>query len=283
MMKFATNSQESVKKPASLDIDRSSKSTLSMLERAARVSRTFEASLYNKMSTLGQLLNRAESLEKKLQERETRADSMTKKIAALEQLVARAETVAARLQESETLASIVDRLTARIDQLAKQSEAFAGAMERNREDLDRLTKQAAQTAHQVHLGSEIVSRLDQKFVALEQTARQQAAAGQALAQQMDASGGVAAKLEKKIVDLEQVVRQSLASSALHAESQRQQDIIKLTAKGLSSREIAGALEMPIGEVQLILSLKGEHNVAGSAGAYGVTNVKSPGHVKQPTR
>ena len=73
-MMLAAARQESLKKPVSPDIDPSSKSALSMLERAAQVSRTFEASLYNKMTTLGQLLNRAEMLEKKLQEKEQLAD-----------------------------------------------------------------------------------------------------------------------------------------------------------------------------------------------------------------
>jgi chromosome segregation ATPase len=276
----AVNNQERVKKPASPGVEITSKSTLSMLERAARVSRTFEASLFNKMSTLGQLLNRAESLEKKLQEKETRADAMAKKVAALEQLVARAEIAAARLQVSETLASIMDRLTERIDQLAEQSEALRESVERNGQDLDRHREQ---TAQQVQIGNESISGLGRKLVSLGQTVHQHALAGSALAQKMDAAAAFASKLEQKIADLEQSFRQSLESSAGHAASQRQQDINRLSAKGLSSREIADALEMPIGEVQLILSLQREHNAAASADAYCVTGAKAPGPLHQLSR
>jgi DNA-binding NarL/FixJ family response regulator len=161
---------------------------------------------------------------------------------ALEQ---KAEIAVARLQESEELVSTMDHcLTARIDALTEQSEIAAAAAGRNREDLDRL-------------------------------AAQQSGAASALVQRMHGSAEIVSNLEQKLADLEEMIRQTTVSSALSAELRRQQDIIKLCTKGLSPREIADALEMHIGEVQLILSLKLEPpRGADSAGARAVIPCKA---------
>lgn len=67
---------------------------------------------------------------------------------------------------------------------------------------------------------------------------------------------VEASLDRKIEFLQALLGRAEALETRHPESDHVAEVLQLQRKGLSAEEIAVRLERPVGEVELVLNLKG---------------------------
>ena len=73
---------------------------------------------------------------------------------------------------------------------------------------------------------------------------------------------IEASVDEKIAKLEFLIKKVESLETPASPIDRHNEILSLGQRGLKSREIAGSLDIPIGEVELVLSLTGtaDHNL-----------------------
>ncbi len=96
----------------------------------------------------------------------------------------------------------------------------------------------------------LAASLEKKKTDLEQLIRR----AEALENNLQSKEKIPGSIEKKISDFQRLNLQPEALIHQVGGSSRHQEIVALSRKALSSREIAEVLDMPLGEVELILDL-----------------------------
>ena len=96
----------------------------------------------------------------------------------------------------------------------------------------------------------VETTVDKKMILLEQLTQKAAA----LEKKMQAVESLEASVDKKIGALEMLARRAEAMKSHGGASNRQHEIVSLHHKGLKTREIGEVLDMPVGEVELILEV-----------------------------
>jgi predicted RNase H-like nuclease (RuvC/YqgF family) len=128
-------------------------------------------------------------------------------------------------------------------------QALEASVDKKKAELNLLIQRAEALKKNVQVDEGLETSLDKKKTDLELLVRR----AETLEKNLQAKEEIADSLDKRISALQ---RLSLQSVALKPEggSSRHQEIVALSRKSLSSREIAEVLDMPLGEVELILEL-----------------------------
>lgn len=129
-------------------------------------------------------------------------------------------------------------------------QTLEASVDKKKAELNLLIQRAEALGKNVQADKGLETSLDKKKTDLEQLVRR----AETLEKNLQAKEEIAGSLDKRISALQ---RLSLQTEALKPEgggSSRHQEIVALSRKSLSSREIAEVLDMPLGEVELILEL-----------------------------
>jgi len=129
-------------------------------------------------------------------------------------------------------------------------QALEASVDKKKAEVEQLLQRAKALETNVLANEEFSSALDSKKNDLE-TLTQRASA---LDKKVKDSENLALTLDKKISVLHRLSLQSEALKPQGSAVGRNQEIVALSRKSLSSREIAEVLNMPLGEVELILEI-----------------------------
>ena len=199
-------------------------------------------------------------LEKKIKVVEALGTSIDAKIAALEQLDQRAQADNAPAFAEQTAS--MEKKIAALHQMLQQSEAsqaktlasLGTAMNDKATAIGRSVQQADALEKKLSTLQALEAAIDKRTAQLEQT--MQRAAG--LEKRLQDVEALEVTIDKKMGALELLARRAETVRSNFGGTNRQHEIFSLKRKGLSSGEIAEALEMPHGEVDLTLELYAEN-------------------------
>jgi len=132
-------------------------------------------------------------------------------------------------------------------------QALEASVDKKKAELNQLIQRAETLGKNVQVNEGLDASLNKKKTDLEQLMRR----AEALEKNLQAKEEIAGSLDKRISALQRLSQQTEAMKPQGGGSNRHQEIVALSRKSLSSREIAEVLGMPLGEVELILELSPE--------------------------
>jgi hypothetical protein len=181
---------------------------------------------------------------------------VNKKISELQLMIQRVETVASRAVAA--IESSTNKRFAAFEQMLRNSEVVrAQALEATETSVDRKIASIGQVVQHAELFEKKIQSLlsaeaavENKTTLLEQLIQR----ATAVEKKMQAAESLETSIDKKIGALEMLARRAEAMKSLGGTSNRQHEIVALRQKGLQTTEIGEVLDMPVGEVELILEL-----------------------------
>lgn len=194
------------------------------LDERVRALRALEASIDQKATALARLVQRAETSGTTVQ-----PAAMTSRNGADDRLTERLAAVEKRLQAHDSVIAAADKRIAQLHQYVQK----AGAVEQKIQ-----SAQAFLTAIDTHAAAQ--NQIAQRTELLEQ--------------KMRGRDSMVSELDKKILALQQMLKRAEMIRMQGNGMNRQQEIVSLFEKGLASRDIAEVLDMPCGEVELVLDM-----------------------------
>jgi Tfp pilus assembly protein PilO len=129
-------------------------------------------------------------------------------------------------------------------------QALEASMDKKKAELNLLIQRAEALGKNVQADEGLGASLNKKKTDLEQLVRR----AETLEKNLQAKEEIAGSLDKRISALQRLSLQTETIKPEGGGSSRHQEIVALGRKALSSREIAEVLDMPLGEVELILEL-----------------------------
>jgi hypothetical protein len=225
-----------------------------------------EASLEGKMAALKDTIQRSEAATSQaLAAHEAATD---RKMAAFQQVVEQSETVRLRTlaalegaADKKALAALeasVERKMAALQQMAEQSEtersralaALEAAVNKKMSAIEGLVRHEEALQKKIEEVTSRETALDKKAALLDRLIQR---AG-VLEQKIQDVESLEVSIDKKLGALELLARRAETVKSHWGGAGRHHEIFTLCQKGLSSAEIAEALDMPQGEVDLTLEL-----------------------------
>ena len=152
--------------------------------------------------------------------------------------------------ELAEIQEISELLFRKLEMKIQAVQALESSVDKKKAELNILIQRAEALGKNVQVEEGLDSTFDRKKNDLEQLVRR----AEALEKNLQAKEEFAGSLDQRISALQRLSLQTEALKPQGDGSSRCQEIVALRRKSLSSREIAEVLDMPLGEVELILEL-----------------------------
>lgn len=153
--------------------------------------------------------------------------------------------------ELDEVREISDMMLKKIDAQVRRLEALEAAIDRKRSALESLIKQAGEQEQKLADRAAGENRPETRGAAPAEVDRRI----ESLELRLKTDESLLSLTGKRLASLEQSLLRPEHTGLMSGSAMRGQEIVALRGKGLASREIAEVLDMPLGEVDLILELR----------------------------
>ncbi len=205
-----------------------------------------------KLASLGEVIRRMEAIEK-LHPQEI---AIQKGPAILEQAIRQTGLLDQRIHVAQGLAAEISDLkefagqAAALEKRIQSGEAVAASADRKTAALTALISRSEAVEKRLLAAEAVVASAESRSAALQQTIDR----AEEAAKQVREGESLVARLDRKIAAIDRMIQRTELLNAANGVSNRQKEIVVLTQKGLAAKEIADVLDIPQGEVELILEL-----------------------------